>query len=167
MKKILLFSAIAAGVLVVAAKAPKDPVLMTVNGDPVTLGEFEYYDHKNDGNQIEHETPEQYLQRFIDYKLKVQRARDERQDTTASFIKDFRDYRRELAEPYMSDTAVYNQTLHNSYLHTLKDVKVDHRMLALGQEARMGPTRIWRARPTRGTTTTLDMTAATWLRPAT
>lgn len=137
MKKILLFSAIAAGVLMVAAKAPKDPVLMTVNGDPVTLGEFEYYYHKNDGNEIEHETPEQYLQRFIDYKLKVQRARDERQDTTAAFIKDFRDYRRELAEPYMTDTTVYNTTLHNSYLHTLKDVKVDHLMIALGQDALM------------------------------
>lgn len=135
MKKFIVPSLIALGVLTLAAKAPKDPVLLTVNGTPVTLGEFEYYYHKNDGNEVDHETPEQYLQRFIDYKLKVERARDERQDTTSGFRKDFRDYRRELAEPYMSDTTVYNQLLEAGYQHTLKEVKVDHLMLPLGKNA--------------------------------
>ena len=135
MKKFIVPSLIALGVLTLAAKAPKDPVLLTVNGTPVTLGEFEYYYHKNDGNEVDHETPEQYLQRFIDYKLKVERARDERQDTTSGFRKDFRDSRRELAEPYMSDTTVYNQLLEAGYQHTLKEVKVDHLMLPLGKNA--------------------------------
>lgn len=131
MKRLLIPALIGLGVLSIAAKAPKDPVLLTVDGQPVTLSEFEYFYHKNDGNEIDHETPEQYLERFIDYKLKVARARAERQDTTASFKKDFRDYRRELAEPYMSDPEVYNTLLENSYQHTLKEVKVDHLMLPL------------------------------------
>lgn len=137
MKRFIIPSLIAVGTLMAGAKAPKDPVLLTVNGNPVTLSEFEYYYHKNDGNEIEQETPQQYLQRFIDYKLKVERAREERQDTTASFRKDFRDYRRELAEPYMTDTAAYNALLDASYRHTLKQVKVDHLMLPLGQDQRM------------------------------
>lgn len=131
MKKFLIPALVGIGVLAVAAKAPKDPVLLTVDGDPVTLSEFEYFYHKNDGNEVEHETPEQYLQRFIDYKLKVAQAKAERQDTTASFRKDFRDYRRELAEPYMSDTKVYDQLVENAYKHTLKEVKIDHLMLPL------------------------------------
>jgi len=131
MKKFLIPALVGIGVLAVAAKAPKDPVLLTVDGEPVTLSEFEYFYHKNDGNEVEHETPEQYLQRFIDYKLKVAQAKAERQDTTASFRKDFRDYRRELAEPYMSDTKVYDQLVENAYKHTLKEVQIDHLMLPL------------------------------------
>lgn len=131
MKKFLLPALIGIGVLALAAKAPKDPVLLTVDGEPVTLSEFEYFYHKNDGNEVEHETPEQYLERFIDYKLKVARARAERQDTAASYRKDFREYRRELAEPYMIDTTVYNQIIENSYQHTLRNVKLDHLMLPL------------------------------------
>jgi len=135
MKKLLIPAIIGIGVLSLAAKAPKDPVLLTVDGQPVTLSEFEYFYHKNDGNEIEHETPEQYLERFIDYKLKVAHARAERQDTTASFRKDFHDYRRELAIPYMSDTTVYNRLLEASYQHTLKEVKIDHLMLPLDKPA--------------------------------
>ena len=118
MKKLLIPVLIGIGVLTLAAKAPKDPVLLTVNGEAVTLSEFEYFYHKNDGNEVEHETPEQYLERFIDYKLKVARARAERQDTTASYIKDFREYRSELAEPYLSDSTVYNQLLESCLLYT-------------------------------------------------
>ncbi len=134
MKKLIIPALAILGVLTLAAKAPKDPTLLKVNGKPVTLSEFEYFYHKNDGNEVEHETPEQYLQRFIDYKLKVERAIDERQDTTSGFQKDFRDYRRDLAEPYLTDTTVYNQLLENSYAHTLKEVKIDHLMLPLGQK---------------------------------
>lgn len=135
MKKLLIPVLIGIGVLTLAAKAPKDPVLLTVNGEAVTLSEFEYFYHKNDGNEVEHETPEQYLERFIDYKLKVARARAERQDTTASYIKDFREYRSELAEPYLSDSTVYNQLLESAYQHSQREVKLDHLMLPLTNPA--------------------------------
>lgn len=125
MKKLLIPVLAAVGVLTLAAKAPKDPVLLTVGGHPVTLSEFEYFYHKNDGNEIEHETPAQYLERFIDYRLKVARAQDERQDTTAEFRKDFKQYRREIARPYLSDTTIINQLLETSVAHTQEDVKID------------------------------------------
>lgn len=48
MKKTKLFVGmlIAAGCLSVYAASGKDPVLMKVNGEPVTLSEFEYMYHK-------------------------------------------------------------------------------------------------------------------------
>lgn len=126
----LSFFLVAAGILTLAAKAPKDPILMEVDGRPVTLSEFEYFYHKNDGNEIEKETPEQYLQRFIDYKLKVAQARAERRDTTEDYRKDFRSFRREMAAPYLTDSATYNKLLEESYGHMLSNRKIDHLMLA-------------------------------------
>lgn len=135
MKQLLIPALISLGVLTLAAKAPKDPVLLEVDGRPVTLSEFEYFYHKNDGNEIEKETPEQYLQRFIDYKLKVAQARAEQRDTTADYRKDYASFRRDLAMPYMTDSATYENELQKSYEHTLTHRKVDHLMLALNQRA--------------------------------
>lgn len=131
MKRLIIPALICAGIFSLGAKAPKDPVLLTVNGQKVTLSEFEYFYHKNDGNEVEHETPEQYLDRFIDYKLKVAQAYAERQDTTAEFRKDFRQYRREISRPYLNDTELEQKILEDSYNHTLEEVKVDHLMLPL------------------------------------
>lgn len=121
--------------LTTAAKAPKDPVVMTVDGTPVTLSEFEYLFHKNADQQVEQESVDQYLQRFIDYKLKVIQARHERQDTTASFKKDFKQYRTEIAIPLLRDTVVEQKILDDSYAHTLENVSVDHIMLKLDDRA--------------------------------
>lgn len=132
MNKLLVILLAGAAVMSVSAK-PKDPVLMTVDGQPVTLSEFEYLYHKNADQQLEQESVEQYLQRFIDYKLKVAQARHERQDSTAEYRKDFRQYRRELSLPFLSDSVEERRILENAYAHTLEDVNVDHIMLPLSR----------------------------------
>lgn len=111
--------------MAMAAKAPKDPVLLTVDGQPVHLSEFEYLYHKNADQQLEPETVEEYLQRFIDYKLKVTQARHERVDTTAEFRKEFLGYRKELAAPYLRDSLAAKQILEESYAHTLENINLD------------------------------------------
>lgn len=125
-----------AAVLTLAAKAPKDPVLMTVDGRPVTLSEFEYLYHKNQDQQLEQESVEDYLQRFIDYKLKVAQARAEGQDTTESYLKEFRTYRAELAAPFMVDTLEERRLIDEAFAHMREDVLLDHIMLPLDQSAR-------------------------------
>lgn len=129
----LLVTLLAGAAVVSASAKPKDPVLMTVDGQPVTLSEFEYLYHKNADQQLEQESVEQYLQRFIDYKLKVAQARHERQDTTADYRKDFRQYRRELSLPFLADPEEEKRILEDAYTHTLEDVNVDHIMLPLSR----------------------------------
>lgn len=131
MKKILFPILAVALALGASAKAPKDPVLMTVDGQPVTLSEFEYLYHKNADQQLEKESVDDYLKRFIDYKLKVAQARHERRDTTAQYQKEFKEYRLELALPFLRDTVMEQKILNDSYAHTLENVNVDHIMLPL------------------------------------
>lgn len=130
MKKILAPAIIAtAAILSLAAKTPKDPILMEIDGQPVTLSEFEYLYHKNQDQQLEQESVDQYLQRFIDYKLKVTQARHERQDTTAEYKKEFKAYRAELAAPFLSDTLEEQRLIDEAFNHMLFDINLDHIML--------------------------------------
>ena len=80
------------------ANATEDPILMTVNGKDVKLSEFEYMYHKNNKQQIEKESLENYVDRFVVYKLKVAEAEATGLDTLSSFVKEFNGHKAELFE---------------------------------------------------------------------
>lgn len=70
--------------------AQTDPVLMTVNGKPVTRSEFEYsYNKSNGENVVDRKSVKEYVDLFINYKLKVEAALDAKLDTMESFRKEF------------------------------------------------------------------------------
>lgn len=132
MKKFLL-SALAVTTVVAAgakSKAPADPVLMTVDGVPVTVSEFEYLYHKNNDQQVEQQSLDEYLEMFKVYKLKVAEARHQRVDTAATFQKEFAGYRAELVAPYLRDAAVEQQLVDDAYAHMLEQVQINHMMVA-------------------------------------
>ena len=61
-----------------------DPVIMVVNGDPVTRSEFEYSFNKNNSEGvIDKKSVEEYVDLFINYKLKVAAALDAKYDATS------------------------------------------------------------------------------------
>lgn len=136
MKKILLSIALASvTALCISAAKPQVPdserVLMTIDNTPVTLGEFEYLYHKNNSQQIEPQTIDQYLDMFINYKLKVAEARAAGIDTTAAFVTELRGYTRDLAKPYLKDTEVEQQLIDKMYDRMQQDVNVSHIMRQL------------------------------------
>lgn len=64
-------------VLSLWAQNADDPVLLTVNGMPVSRSEFVYsYQHNSGNDDAERISPEDYLDRFVDYKLKLAAAMD-------------------------------------------------------------------------------------------
>ena len=98
MRRLLLLSVLCLVGLAVQAQA--DPVVMTVNGVPVTRSEFEYSYNKNNGEGvIDRKTVEEYAELFVNYKLKVAAALDERLDTMASFREEFAMYRDQQVRP--------------------------------------------------------------------
>ena len=83
-----------------SALAQSDPVVMTVNGVPVTRSEFEYSYNKNNGEGvIDKKTVDEYAELFVNYKLKVAAALDERLDTLSSFKDEFAMYRDQQVRP--------------------------------------------------------------------
>ena len=71
-----------------------DPVVMVVNGKQVPRSEFEYsYNKNNSEGVIDKKSVEEYVDLFINYKLKVCAALDAHMDTLTSFKKEFAQYR--------------------------------------------------------------------------
>lgn len=78
-----------------------DPVVMKINGKDVPRSEFEYNFNKNNGeNVVDKKTVDEYVDLFVNYKLKVEAALDARYDTLSSFKKEFRTYRDQQIRPY-------------------------------------------------------------------
>ncbi len=85
-----------------ALRAQEDPVLMRINGAPVTRSEFEYNYNKNNSDEvIDKKTVDEYVDLFVNYKLKVLAALDDRLDTLTSFQKEFRMYRDQQIRPLL------------------------------------------------------------------
>ena len=100
MRRQLLLSAL--WLVAFAVHAQSDPVVMTVNGVPVTRSEFEYSYNKNNGEGvIDKKTVEEYAELFVNYKLKVAAALDEHLDTLSSFKDEFAMYRDQQVRPTM------------------------------------------------------------------
>jgi peptidyl-prolyl cis-trans isomerase SurA len=79
-----------------------DPVIMTVNGAPVSRSEFEYSFNKNNSEGvIDKKSVDEYVDLFINYKLKVVAALDAHLDTLTSFKNEFASYRDQQIRPTM------------------------------------------------------------------
>lgn len=103
------------------AQAPADPIIMTINGEAVPRSEFEYsYNKNNTDGVIDKKTIEEYVDLFVNYKLKVQAAMNAKLDTIQSLMKEYASYRDQQIRPAMiSDDDVeakareiYEQTRH-------------------------------------------------------
>ena len=113
-----------------------DPVLMTINGNPVLKSEFEYiYNKNNSNNSLDKKTLDEYVDLFINFKLKVEEARAQGIDTTKSFINELAGYRSQLTKPYLTDSKVDEQILKEAYERMKEDVEVSHILIRISPTA--------------------------------
>lgn len=118
MKCILLLAALLS---FTSVSAQTDPVVMTINGKPVTRSEFEYsYNKNNSEGVIDRKSVKDYVPLFVNYKLKVQAAIDAGLDTVKALKSEYLGYRDQQIRPsFITDADVeakareiYNTTAH-------------------------------------------------------
>ena len=109
----------------------KDVEAMKVNGKSISLSEFEYLYNKNKQQQVEPQTFDQYVDMFVNYKLKVADAVNYGIDTTKSFNREFKLYCHELAKPYIEDAELQELLEREAYSWLCEDVNVSHVMMPL------------------------------------
>ena len=141
MKK-LLFALCATVVAGTAVAQVDDPIVMTVNGEDVTRSEFEYsYNKNNTDLVVDKASLDEYVELFVNYKLKVAAAKEACLDTMASFQKEVADYRAQQAEDYLIDSAFIEQEARKTYEATLQSIGPDglfqasHILIRLPQQA--------------------------------
>ena len=97
------FKSLLAAMLIVASSAgaqTADPVVMTLNGNPVLRSEFEYsYNKNNSETVVDKKSVADYVPLFVNYKLKVLAAEAAGIDTTSAFRKEFLSYRDQQVRP--------------------------------------------------------------------
>ena len=100
MKKTLVMIALAAMSMTAFAqglesnKSSQSNVLITINGKAVSAEEFLYiYEKNNQAGALDPKTMDEYLDMFINFKLKVAEAEAQGIDTTANFKKELKGYR--------------------------------------------------------------------------
>lgn len=120
----------------VAQDQAKDPVIMTINNEPVYLSEFVYiYTKNNPCVSYEKEDLDAYMQLFINYKLKVKEAEALGYDTIPKLKNELAQYRNQLSLPYMIDKEKNEALIKEAYERTANEVRAGHIMVRLRPDA--------------------------------
>lgn len=124
-REIILFAGLTFGAWVFGQQ--NDPVLMKINNKNITRSEFEYiYNKNNSNNQLDRKTLDEYVDLFVNFKLKVAAAESEGIDTTRAFRDEFLGYRQQLARTYLTDEAVDKANAMIVYNRLKENVEVSH-----------------------------------------
>ena len=91
-----------------ASAQTADPTIMTINGKAVPRSEFEYsYNKNNSETVVDKKSVNEYIDLFVNYKLKVMAAEEAGIDTTKAFRDEFRMYRDQQIRPsFINDNDV-------------------------------------------------------------
>ena len=128
---------------VMAFAQQNDPVIMTINGNPIHRSEFEYsYNKNNTDGVIDKKSINEYVDLFVNYKLKVQAALDAKLDTLSSFKQEFMTYRDQQVRPTMITDADVEAEAQKIYKETRDRIESNgglvrcaHILLSLNQKA--------------------------------
>lgn len=127
------------GTLVIGQAQNKldNKVLMTIADEQVTVKEFmDVYSKNNVNNEvIDKKSLEEYLDLYINFKLKVKEAEFLKMDTANAFKKELEGYRKQLAKPYFTNDKVSEALLQEAYNRKMKDVRASHILLMLDKDA--------------------------------
>ena len=135
MKKIFLFYFIFP-LLCFTQNNTKD-ILFSIDNNSVTIEEFLRVYNKNidlitDQSQKNIDT---YLQLYIDYKLKVLEAYDNKYHKNESYISELNKYTAQLASNYLFDKTSQDSLLNEAYQRTKREINASHILIRLDKES--------------------------------
>jgi peptidyl-prolyl cis-trans isomerase SurA len=135
MKKSILSICFAAFLLVVCAQNKND-ILFTVGEDAVTVTEFINTFNKNNSltKATENELRD-YLDLFINFKLKVKDGIDSQIDTSFIFQSELASYRAQSAQQYLVDKEVSEQLIQEALERSKQMVRASHILIMLPADA--------------------------------
>ena len=88
-----------------SAQSYAKKTLITIGDKEISAREFmDTYEKNNVKTDVlDKKNIDEYLDLYVDFKLKVTEAEDLKMDTVPSFVKELKNYRDQLAKPYFSN----------------------------------------------------------------
>ncbi|MFW5726835.1 MAG: peptidylprolyl isomerase [bacterium] len=114
--------------------------VFTYNGDSVLAEDFMYVYRKNNAS-VQNDTislseaVNDYLDLYINFKLKVKAARGEGMHLEESFQQELAQYSEQLARPYLVENRIVEQLVLESYERLKEEISAAHILIALPENA--------------------------------
>ena len=115
----------------------QDKVLFTIDGKEVYDAEFIRVFEKNKDIVVEEEQKDfdDYFDLFVDFKLKLQQARDIHLDTASSYTVELNKYREQLIQPYLQNPEAIESLVKEAYDRTVNEVNASHILIKVESDA--------------------------------
>ena len=116
----------------------KSEIVVTIGNEKVSREEFEANYRKNNTNILDKKnakSPEEYLNLYIRFKLKVLEAEKLGYDTVRSYCEELEGYRKDLAKPYLTDVSFDEEMVKTAYHRATNERKASHLLIRVTPEA--------------------------------
>lgn len=122
---------------VVAQNNLVDSLVFSVEDLKVYKSEFLNQYEKSNASSVDSEdlSIEEYAEMYINFKLKVKAAKDLGLDTMPEFVNEYGNYRRQLADKFISNGDVTERMVKETYQRMVTEVNVSHILVKLPQNA--------------------------------
>ena len=131
MKKIVLFILLLSNINISFSQN-----ILQIDDKIISLAEFENIFYKNNYNDtIDKQYLDEYIELFINFKLKVLEAESLYMDTISTFIKELDGYKEQLAKPYLRNKEFDDLMIKEAYDRMLFDVKASHILIKVNEES--------------------------------
>jgi len=118
-----------------AQKSLMKKELLNIDGQKITAGEFLKVYNKNGTEGEDTTSLKDYLQLYINFRLKVLEAEKLKMDTVPSFKRELKGYRKQLARPYFVDERVTDSLVKEAYNRMKYDVRASHILIRVSPDA--------------------------------
>ncbi len=128
----LIIILLLSGVTVIA----QDNALFYIEKDPISISEFKYIYEKNNRDKADYskKSIDEYLELYINFKLKVHKARELGYHQSESYQKELMGYRSQLADSYVIDKEVISRMVDEIYNRQQQDVELKHILISVGRK---------------------------------
>jgi peptidyl-prolyl cis-trans isomerase SurA len=117
---------------------PQGTVLGTIGSDPILSDDFSYVYTKNNThaeNAYAESSLKEYMNLYVNFRLKVKEAEALGLDTTAAFKSELDGYKKQLAAPYLTEKAVTQKLIREAYDRMKEEVRASHILILLKPDA--------------------------------
>ena len=115
---------------------PSTTTVLQIGGEDVSLSDFQAIYGKNNRDSVYSvEALDDYMELFINFKLKVLEAEALGMDTVASFQKELAGYRGQLARPYLVDGELLDAMVEEAFARKGEEIRARHILIGVDENA--------------------------------
>ncbi len=112
-------------------------ILAEIGSEKITVEDFLQVYRKNNthADQLDPKSLEEYLELFVNFRLKVLEAESNGLQNQQSFKDELQGYRAQLAKPYLVDEEATEKLVREAYERTMEDIRASHLLIRVDKQA--------------------------------